>query len=59
MSERAAPVQLIRPAPADIPFVMATERIAGYEQWLGRSDEAWHRAALVDARFAYTNGYED
>jgi GNAT superfamily N-acetyltransferase len=52
MSEGAAPVRLIRPAPADIPFVMATERIAGYEQWLGRSDEAWHRAALVDARWA-------
>jgi RimJ/RimL family protein N-acetyltransferase len=59
MSERAAPVQLIRPAPADIPFVMATERIAGYEQWLGRSDEAWHRAALVDARFAYFVGRLD
>ena len=54
-----APVQLIRPAPADIPFIMATERIAGYEQWLGRSDEAWHRATLADGRFAYFLGSLD
>jgi RimJ/RimL family protein N-acetyltransferase len=59
MMGSVAPVQLIRPAPADIPFIMATERIAGYEQWLGRSDEAWHRAALADARFAYFIGKLD
>jgi len=52
----AAPVKLIRPTTADIPFIMATERIEGYELLLGRSDEAWHRHALGDARFAYFIG---
>ncbi|WP_246731585.1 GNAT family N-acetyltransferase [Methylocapsa sp. S129] len=52
----AASVQLIRPTAADIPFIMATERIEGYELLLGRSDEVWHRAALGDARFAYFIG---
>ena len=46
-------MQLIRPKIADIPFIMATERIAGYEHLVGRSDEGWHYAALSDARFAY------
>jgi RimJ/RimL family protein N-acetyltransferase len=59
MKGSVAPVQLIRPVLADIPFIMATERIAGYEQWLGRSDEAWHRAALADTRFAYFLGRLD
>jgi RimJ/RimL family protein N-acetyltransferase len=59
MKGSVAPVQLIRPVVADIPFIMATERIAGYEQWLGRSDEAWHRTALADGRFAYFLGRLD
>jgi RimJ/RimL family protein N-acetyltransferase len=59
MKGSVARLQLIRPAPADIPFIMATERIAGYEQWLGRSDEDWHRAALSDGRFAYFLGKLD
>ena len=46
-------MQLIRPKIADIPFIMATERIEGYEHLVGRSDEGWHYAALSDARFAY------
>ena len=46
-------VELIRPNLADIPFIMATERLPGYEQLVGRSDEGWHYAALSDARFAY------
>jgi RimJ/RimL family protein N-acetyltransferase len=49
----AAPVQLMRPTLADIPFIMATERVEGYERLVGRSDEGWHCAALSDARFAY------
>jgi RimJ/RimL family protein N-acetyltransferase len=59
MKGSVAPVRLIRAAPTDIPFIMATERIAGYEQWLGRSDEAWHRAALAEARFSYFIGRLD
>jgi RimJ/RimL family protein N-acetyltransferase len=46
-------MQLIRPTLADIPFIMATERLEGYERLVGRSDEGWHYAALSDARFAY------
>jgi RimJ/RimL family protein N-acetyltransferase len=49
-------VQLVRPTAADISFVMATERIEGYEKVLARSDEAWHRTALQDKRFAYFVG---
>jgi RimJ/RimL family protein N-acetyltransferase len=37
----------------DIDFVMATERLAGYEQLVGRWDAAQHRAALADGRHAY------
>jgi RimJ/RimL family protein N-acetyltransferase len=48
----AAPLQLIRATAADIPFVMATERLEGYERLVGRADDAWHRAALGDARIA-------
>jgi RimJ/RimL family protein N-acetyltransferase len=49
-------VRLIRPDPADIPFIMATERTPGYEHVLGRSEEGWHRAALSDPRLAYFIG---
>jgi RimJ/RimL family protein N-acetyltransferase len=39
-----------------IPFVMATERTAGFDQFVGRWDEAQHRAALADGRHAYFIG---
>jgi RimJ/RimL family protein N-acetyltransferase len=39
-----------------IPFVMATERTAGFEQVVGRWEEARHRAALADGRHAYFIG---
>ena len=52
-------MQLIRPALADLPFIMATERTPGYERVLGRSDEGWHRAALCDPRLAYFLGARD
>jgi hypothetical protein len=47
-----APVELTlrRADPSDIPFIMHTERIAGYEGLIGRWDEAQHRAALGDHR---------
>jgi hypothetical protein len=32
---------------------MATERLAGYEQLVGRWDATQHRAALADGRHAY------
>ena len=36
----------------DIPFLLATERQPGYEAFIGRSDEAMHRARLDDPRQA-------
>jgi RimJ/RimL family protein N-acetyltransferase len=39
-----------------IPFVMATERSAGFEQFVGRWEEAQHRAALADGRHVYFIG---
>jgi RimJ/RimL family protein N-acetyltransferase len=39
-----------------VPFVMATERTAGFEQLVGRWDEARHRAALADGRHVYFIG---
>jgi RimJ/RimL family protein N-acetyltransferase len=36
-----------------IPFVMATERMPGFDELVGRWDEARHRAALADGRHAY------
>jgi RimJ/RimL family protein N-acetyltransferase len=46
-------LRVARPTAGDIPFIMACERIEGYERLVGRSDEAWHRAAIADARYAY------
>jgi RimJ/RimL family protein N-acetyltransferase len=39
-----------------IPFVMATERTAGFDRYVGRWEEAQHRAALADGRHAYFIG---
>jgi RimJ/RimL family protein N-acetyltransferase len=36
-----------------IPFIMATERLPGFENLVGRWDEARHRSALTDGRHAY------
>lgn len=38
---------------ADIAFIMAAERQPGYEEHVGRWDEARHRAAMRDGRHAY------
>ena len=45
--------RLARGTPADIPFIMATERLPGYDDLVGRWDEARHHAALADPRYAY------
>ena len=37
----------------DLPYIMATERIAGFEDLVGRWDAARHQAALADSRYAY------
>jgi RimJ/RimL family protein N-acetyltransferase len=36
-----------------IPFIMATERLPGFENLVGRWDEARHRSAISDDRHAY------
>ena len=46
-------LQLVQGAADDIAFVMAAERLPGYEQLVGRWSEAQHRAALADGRHAY------
>jgi RimJ/RimL family protein N-acetyltransferase len=40
-----------------IPFVMATERSDGFDQLVGRWDEARHRAAFADGRHVYFLGH--
>lgn len=47
---------LVRADEADIAFVMETERLEGYDALVGRWDEARHRAALADPRYAYFLG---
>ncbi|HMK78585.1 MAG TPA: GNAT family protein [Xanthobacteraceae bacterium] len=49
----AAPLTVTRADASAIPFIMATERTAGFEQFVGRWDEAKHRAALGDGRHVY------
>jgi RimJ/RimL family protein N-acetyltransferase len=45
---------LVRPAePPDLHFVVAAERLPGYEHLVGRSTPAQHEAFLVDGRHAY------
>ena len=50
------PLTIIRADASAIPFVMATERTAGFADLVGRWDEAQHRAALADGRHAYFIG---
>jgi diamine N-acetyltransferase len=46
-------LQLIQGTADDIAFVMAAERLPGYQDLVGRWSEAQHRAALADGRHAY------
>jgi RimJ/RimL family protein N-acetyltransferase len=46
-------LQLRRGGEADIPYIMATERTAGFEHLVGRWDSAQHQAALADGHHAY------
>jgi RimJ/RimL family protein N-acetyltransferase len=49
----AGNLDVVRVDEAMIPFVMATERIAGFDELVGRWDEAQHRTAFADGRHAY------
>jgi diamine N-acetyltransferase len=46
-------LQLVQGTADDIAFVMAAERLPGYEELVGRWSEAQHGAALADGRHAY------
>ena len=37
----------------DIPFIMATERLPGYDAFIGRWDEGRHAQEMADPRSAY------
>jgi RimJ/RimL family protein N-acetyltransferase len=52
-SQGSAACDIARGDESMIPFVMATERIAGFEHLVGRWDEAQHRSAVADGRHAY------
>ncbi len=46
-------ITITRATEADVPFIMATERLPGYEAFIGRSDEEQHRGRLTQERFAH------
>jgi diamine N-acetyltransferase len=46
-------LKLVQGTSDDIDFVMAAERLPGYEELVGRWSEAQHRAALAGGRHAY------
>jgi RimJ/RimL family protein N-acetyltransferase len=49
----------LRPAgPEDIAFIMATERIPGFDKLVGRWSEAVHGTALATAGYAYLLGVD-
>ena len=52
-------IKLVRATPADIPFIMATERGPGYELLVGRWPDEEHRAAMVDTNWLYLLGAAD
>lgn len=54
----STPFQLTRAVLDDLPFIMATERLEGYDQLVGRWDEQRHRDAFVDGSHAYFIGYD-
>lgn len=51
-------LQLVRATEDDLPFIMATERLEGYDALVGRWDEARHRAAFHDGSHAYFLGLD-
>jgi RimJ/RimL family protein N-acetyltransferase len=55
---RSGSLHIIRAGEAAIPFVMATERIPGFEQLVGRWEDTQHQSALADGRHVYFVGYD-
>ena len=50
---------LRRATPDDIGFILATERLPGYDKLVGRFDEDVHRASLADDDWLYFIGLDD
>jgi diamine N-acetyltransferase len=49
----------VRPASLDdLPAIMAIERMPGFDQYVGRSEEAEHRAMLASPAYAYRLGFK-
>src|SRR5579863_6713751 len=46
-------MEIVRAIASDLPFIMSTERIPGYENFIGRWDESKHQIALADEGNAY------
>lgn len=46
-------ITIARASRDDVPFIMATERMDGYDAFVGRWDGARHLAALDDDHYAY------
>lgn len=57
-SERMTRVALRPATSADIPFIMTTERLPGYDKLVGRFDEDVHRANLADDNWLYFIGLD-
>ncbi len=51
-----APLALRAASLADLPAIMAIERMPGFERQVGRSEEAEHRAMFASQTFAYRLG---
>ena len=57
VEETARQTMTVRPVgPQDLAAVMGLERRPGFAAFVGRSEEAEHRAMLADPRFAYRLG---
>jgi len=50
-------IELRRADLSHLPFIMATERLPGYDAVVGRWDEVYHREALADRQHAYFVGF--
>jgi diamine N-acetyltransferase len=48
-----ADITFARASRDDVPFIMVTERMDGYDAFVGRWDEARHLAAIGDDHYAY------
>lgn len=52
-------IAIARAAEADLPFIMKTERLPGYDAFVGRSDKAQHRARMANIRCVHFIARDD